>query len=170
MKRAKVLTTVCILSLSFIMALAAQAAPFGGGHEGHGPGGGFHGFPALLQLDLSVDQKQAVSEIFKKYADDRDKARQSVLAARQRMAAQMRADKFDEAAIRQSFQKTSAAREEAVVLRARMFAEIKGVLDPDQLKQLAEIRHNREERMAQRKEHMKFRRPGRDGRWQTDCE
>jgi protein CpxP len=169
MKRAKVLTMVCILALSVFMALSAQAGPFGGGHRGQGPGG-FHGLQALRQLDLSVDQKQAVSDIFKKYAADRDKARESVQAARQRMVALMRADKFDEAAIRQSFHETSAAMEEAVVLRARMFAEIKGVLDPDQRKQLAEIQHNREERMEQRKEHWKSGQHGRDGWWQKDSE
>ena len=155
------LTTICILALSVTMALAAQDGEFGGGRRGHVPGG-FHGFPALRQLDLSAPQKQAVSDIFKKYADDRHQAREGVQAARQRMAALMTADTFDEAAIRQRFQETAAAMEEAVVLRARMFAEIKGVLNPDQLKELAEREHNRQERMAQRKRHRGCRHAVRD--------
>jgi protein CpxP len=171
MKGAQVLTTITILALSVTMALAVQAGPFGSGPRGHGPGG-FQGLLALGQLDLSAPQRQAVSDIFNKYADDRVQAREGVQVARQRMAALMTADAFDEAAIRQGFQGTSAAMEEAVVLRARMFAEIKGVLDPDQLEQLAEIQHNREERMAPKKRHrgFGFRHSGRDTWLPTDSE
>jgi len=170
MKRVKVLTTVCILALSFIMALAAQAGPSGGGQEGHGPAGGFHGLLALRQLDLSDDQKLAVSDILKKYAGDLDKARESMQAGRQRMAALVLTDEFDEAAIRQAFQETSADMEEAVVLRAKIFAEIKAVLTAEQLEQLADMQRNREERMAQRKKHGKFRHAERDTWLQTDSE
>ena len=170
MKRAKVLTMVCILALSFIMALAAQAGPFGGGHEGHGQGGGFHGLWALRQLDLSDDQKHAVSDILEKYAGDQNKARESMQAGRQQMAALMMADAFDEAAIRQTFQETSAAMEETVVLRARIFAEIKAVLTAEQLEQLAEVQSSQEERMLQRKKHRAFRHPEHDTWLQTESE
>lgn len=169
MKGAQVLTTIGILALSVTMALAAQVGPFGSGHRVHGPGG-FYGFSALRQLDLSAPQKQAISDIFKKYADDQHQAREGVQVARQRMVALMRADEFDEAAIRKSFQETSSAMEDAVVLRARMFAEIKGVLDPDQLEQLTEIEHDRQERMAQGKKHRRVRHTARDTWEPTDSE
>ncbi len=170
MKRAKILTTVCILALSVTVVLAAHAGPFGGGHRGHGPEGGFHGMRALMQLDLSADQKHAVSDILKKYEKDQDKARDSVQERRQQMAALMTAEDFNEAAIRQTFQQTSAAMEEAVVLRARMFADIKGILNGDQLEQLAEMQQNREERMAQRKKHREFKRAVLETWLQTDSE
>jgi protein CpxP len=169
MKRAKILTTLCILALSVTMALAAQARPFGGGHKGQGPGG-FHGMRVLMQLDLSSDQKRAVLDILKKYEQDQDKARESAQERRQQMAALMTADEFNEAAIRQTFQETSAAMEEAVVLRARMFAEIRSVLDADQLDQLADMEQNREERMAQRKKHRDFKRALPETWLQTDSE
>jgi len=157
MKRVKVLTTVCVLALSVIMALAAQAGSFGGGHNGQGSDGGFPELRALRQLDLSDSQRQAVSDVLKKYATDQNKARDSVQAGRQQMAALMMADEFDEAAIRQTFQESVAVMEEAVVLRARIFAEIKAVLNDDQLARLTELQRIREERMAQRKKEGKSR-------------
>ena len=170
MKRVNVLTTVCILALSITMVLAAQAGPFGGGHKGHGPEGGFHGMRALMQLDLSVDQKHAVYDILKKYVKDQDKTWDSVQERRQRMATLMTAEEFNEAAIRQTFQQTSAAKEEAVVLRAKMFAEIRSVLNDDQLEQLAAMRQNREEKMAQRKKHREFKHAVLETWLQTDSE
>jgi Spy/CpxP family protein refolding chaperone len=158
MKRGKLLTTVCILALSVSVALTAQAGPFGGGPNGHGPECGFHPMRALMQLDLSVDQKHAVYDILQKYEKDQEKAWDSVQERRQQMATQMRADEVNEAAIRQTFQETSAAREYAVVLRARMFAEIRSVLNDEQREQLAEMQQNRGERMAHRQKQRQFKR------------
>jgi Spy/CpxP family protein refolding chaperone len=169
MKRAKMLTIICILALSVIVALAAQAGQFGWDHNGHGTAG-FYGLRVLRQLDLSDQQKEVVSDILKKYAEGQDKVRESVQAGRQQMAALMMADEFDETSIRQTFQETSAAMEEAVVLRARIFAEIKAVLNDDQRAQLIEMQRNREERMAQRKRHGKSRRADHDTSLQRESE
>ena len=95
MKRAKILTTVCILSLSLTVALAAQAGPFRGGHRGHGPEGGFHPMRALMQLDLAADQKQSIYDILKKYEQDQDKARESMQERRQQMGGLMTAEELD---------------------------------------------------------------------------
>ena len=157
MKRAKILTTVCILSLSLTVALAAQAGPFRGGHRGHGPEGGFHPMRALMQLDLAADQKQSIYDILKKYEQDQDKARESMQERRQQMGGLMTAEELDEAAIRRTLQQTSAAMEDAVVLRAKMFAEIRSVLNTEQQEQLAEMRRHRGERMAQRNKHREFK-------------
>lgn len=169
MRRSKVLATVCILALSITVALAAQARPFGGGQKGHGPGG-FHGMRLLMALGLSSDQKQAVADIIKKYEQDQDKARESMQERRLPIAALMTADEFNEAAIRQTFQESSAIMEEVVVLRARMYAEIKSVLDADQLEQLAGMEQKREERMAQRKKHRDFKHARHQTWLQTDSE
>jgi Spy/CpxP family protein refolding chaperone len=169
MKRAKILTTVCVLALSVTMVLAAQAGPFGGSHKGYGPGG-FHGMRALMQLDLSADQKQSVYAILKKYEQDQEKARDSVHEKRQQMAILMRTEELNEAAIRQTFQETSAAMEEAVVLRARMFAEIRSELNDEQRDQLAEMCQNRRERTAQRKTHREFKRAVLETWLQTDSD
>jgi Spy/CpxP family protein refolding chaperone len=152
------------------MALTAQAGPFGGGHNGHGPECGFHPMRALMQLDLSSDQKLAVYDILKKYEKDQEKAQDSVQERRQQMATQMRADELNEAAIRQTFQETSAAMEYAVVLRARMFAEIKSVLNYEQREQLAEMQQHRGEKMAQRQKQREFKRAVLETWLQTDSE
>jgi Spy/CpxP family protein refolding chaperone len=158
MKRGKLLTTVCILALSVSVALTAQAGPFGGGQRGHGPGGGLHGMQVLMQLDLSSDQKHAVYDILKKYEPEQEKARDSVHGKRQQMAGLMWAEEVNEEAIRQTFRETTAATEEAVVLRARMFAEIRSVLNDEQREQLAEIQQNKGERMAHRQKQRQFKR------------
>lgn len=170
MKRVKLLTTVCVLALSFIMALTAQAGPFCGGQRGHGPGGGLHGIQVLMQLDLSSDQKHAVYDILKKYEPEHEKVRENMQERRQRMAGLMWAEEVNEKAIRQTFQETSAAKEEAVVLRAKMFAEIRAVLNDEQLEQLTEKRQKRVQRMTDRKKHREFKRAVLETWLQTDNE
>ena len=170
MKRVKLLTTLCVLALSFSMVLTAQAGPSRGGRQGHGPGDGLHGMQALMQLDLSVDQKQAVYDILKKYEPEQEKIRKNMQERRQKMAILMWAEEVNEAAIRETFQETSAAMEEAVVLRAKIFGEIRTVLNDEQVEQLTEMRQSRQHRMEDRKKHREFKRVVLETWLQTDSE
>jgi hypothetical protein len=61
---------------------------------------------------------------------------------------------FDEEKVRQAFQQISPLLEEAIVLKAKLMAEIKPVLNPDQLALLKQRRSEHPERM---KKKMQFR-------------
>ena len=55
----------------------------------------------------------------------------------------MRAEKFDENALRQAYREVSSAREEVLVLKGRMMQELKGQLRPEQKETLDRMKTER---------------------------
>jgi Spy/CpxP family protein refolding chaperone len=107
----------------------------------HGFAGGF--FQAggevrqLVQdLNLSDVQKQQLFSIFLKYRDDRRTAVGSFLQKGTEAVNRLLTEDFDEAKVRQTFRDSEAQREEFIVSHAKMLAEMKAVLNPDQLQLL----------------------------------
>ena len=111
--------------------------------SGFGMHGGMHrgmmGMNMFMDLNLSDTQKDQVQAIITKYQDQRentaDELRQTM---RETMFNAIFTEKFDEEKVRQAFRKSSEAREDMVVQKAKMIAEIKTILDPEQVELLKE--------------------------------
>jgi Spy/CpxP family protein refolding chaperone len=159
MKRTILLTTALALVLTISMIMTAQAEPFMGGKRGHGSGGaGIGGMRALMQLDLSQEQKQSIYDILQKYKDEQQATRAN-LKAHKREFFDMTSygDDFNEDNVRQAFQESVPAIEEAFILRARIKSEINAVLNEEQLEELQSIRAEHTSRRQDRKNNQ-FRR------------
>ncbi|HHC24666.1 MAG TPA: periplasmic heavy metal sensor [Desulfobacterales bacterium] len=170
----KGIKTVSIaLVLVMIFTGAALAGGFGrhhgGGHGGfgrHGMGGGM-GLKALMHLDLSDTQKAEVAEVFTKYQEDREDVRNSIMTARENLFTAIHADEFSEAGVRQASQAVASVMEEGAVLKAKIVAEVKPILTPEQIALMKERRAKRTEKMKERRE---FKRSMHENWLQTESE
>lgn len=91
------------------------------------------------ELNLSAEQKKELFSIFMKYRDTHKEARENVLEIRNQfanMALDMLKEDFDEEKVRQTYRESTTKMEEFVVTGAKMFAEMKAVLTPEQLELL----------------------------------
>lgn len=89
----------------------------------------------LKELNLSAEQKKEIFSIFMKYRDTHKNARENVLEIRTQfgnMALDMLKEDFNEEKVRQTYRESTAKMEEFVVTGAKMFAEMKAVLTPEQ--------------------------------------
>ena len=141
MKRTIFMTAVLVIGLTISMIMTAQAEPFMGGKRGHGQSGaGISGMRALMQLDLSQDQKQTIYDILQKYQDEQQATRTRIKAHKKELFDMTSDGSFDEDKFRQAFQESVPAMEEAFVLRARIKSEIMAVLTEAQIEELQEVR------------------------------
>ena len=135
-----------LLALTIVLAGAAAVdAIHPGGH--HGPSGimgpGFRGLKIFIQLNLSDSQKSEILSIIEKYENERESLGKSLSEARENVIKLLESEQFNEDEIRNALRRTAPIREELLVMRAKMMAELKRVLTPEQLQLL-------EERKAQR--------------------
>jgi Spy/CpxP family protein refolding chaperone len=79
-------------------------------------------------------------KIMDKYKEERESLWERMRRARANMRNVIRLEKLDENALRKAFRESSSVREEIFVLGARMRAELKTVLTPEQLKIIKERR------------------------------
>ena len=107
--------------------------------SGFGMHRGMMGMNMFKDLNLSDAQKDQVQAIITKYRDQRentaDELRQTM---RETMFNAIFVDEFNEENVRQAFRKSSEAREDMVVQKAKMIVEIKTILDPEQVELLKE--------------------------------
>jgi protein CpxP len=100
---------------------------------------GMMGMNMFMNLNLSDTQKDQMQAIITNHQDQMEN---TVAELRQTMRETMFnaifAEEFNEEKIRAAFRETSPAREEMVVQKAKMIAEIKTILDPEQLELLKE--------------------------------
>ena len=137
MKRTILLAAATLaLALIISMTTAAFAGPFMGGKDGHGIGG----MRALMQLDLSQEQKQSIYDILQKYQDKQQEVRISIREHKREFFDLTSDGNFNEEEVRQAFQESVPALEEAFILRAKIKSEIYAVLTSDQLEELQQIR------------------------------
>ncbi len=139
-------TAVILMILG--VAFGTQAEPFGPGHRGHGMGA-FMGLKTVLELKLTDAQQTALMNVMNKYQDQMATLRGDMREAEKNVRAVLQAPGFDEQEARKAFQAASAVREEQFILRAKMLAEMKGVLTPEQLELLKERRAQGFERFRQ---------------------
>ena len=141
--KAKTLIAALVLTLVLGGAFAVEAM-----HPGkhHGPSGvmgpGLAGLKTLIELNLSDSQKSVILSIIEKYEKDREKTVSSLREARKNLRTALQADEVNEERIRDAYRQAVPIREEMLVMRARMMAELKTVLTPEQ-RQLLEERKTR---------------------------
>ncbi|QTA90467.1 Spy/CpxP family protein refolding chaperone [Desulfonema magnum] len=153
MKAMKTLSMVLVLVMLF--SGAAMAGKFGKHHHGFGMDGGFMGFRGLIrQLDLSEAQKTEVANVLTKYRDNIRNTADSLAETRGNMNTVMLTEEFNEANLREAFQKAASLQEDFFVLRAKIFSEIKPLLTPEQLELLKQKKAEMTEKMKAR---MNFR-------------
>jgi len=123
------------MAMTALITGPAYAVP---GHGGPGMGGGSDAhfgqrlLTVLLELDLTDAQKHDAAVILAKH---RQQGRAQLGALREAMENLRRTSEgepFNEEAIRAAFKGVAAAGEEVAVHRARLAAELKGILTPEQ--------------------------------------
>jgi len=129
MKKNKLL----IIALAVTMILGS-ASPILAEHA-RGP----HGLHAMdltgliEDLNLTDEQKAQVEAIVEKYEADKNNLLQSARQARDELQDAVFAEAYNEAAVRQAAQQVSSIMEELAVLHAKMVAELRTVLSPEQI-------------------------------------
>ena len=142
MKKKKLLVPILAVAIMVTCSMTAHGRGFGHGHDKHGVWDRFSGMRFLLALNLTQAQQGKILEIMDKYREENNGLRQRMRKARSEIRDVIASEKLDEAALRNALRKTSSVREDIFVQRARMRAEIKKVLTPDQLR-LLESRKDR---------------------------
>lgn len=180
MKTAKSFTTILVgLALMFTLAGAWRADAFlsGFGNQGKhgkagvsgGPGNANMGITgdlgtgmesaiikALIQLNLTEAQKQAIAAILKEYQQAVKESAIQVLDAKKDLFETIHSNVFDEEAVRTASKAVASAEEELAVLRATIVSEVRAVLTPEQIATLDQIKTDISARIKSRVEHIQY--------------
>ena len=140
MKINKVSAVMVAVVLVLAAAFFVEAGQFGPRMLKGGPGLGLGGLRAFLDLNLSDSQQEIITNITNKYQGLRQSLRDRLIETKQNLDSVVKADPFDEAAVRTAFGEASVVRADMFVLRAQMMTEMKAVLTPEQLELLQERR------------------------------
>jgi len=145
MTRQKALTVIVLVSIVFLFATAivVDARPFGHNFQNRAMGSELPGLRTFLELGLSDSQQTDMINIINKYRDQGKSLRNSVLMEKKNIRTVLQADKFNEEEVRKAFRKSSEVREEMFMLKLKMMAELKAVLNPEQLTLLKERKSHR---------------------------
>lgn len=148
-----------LLFATVTMALVSGTAYAMPGHDMPGMGGpGAHFgqdlLRALLDLNLTDAQKHEAALILSKYRDEGRERRTALRAAMEELRETTEAGPFDEEAVRAAFKGVAGAGEEMAVHGAKLVAELKGILTPEQKESLEE---RRAARLGKRKGRMENR-------------
>jgi Spy/CpxP family protein refolding chaperone len=101
--------------------------------------GGMRGMNMFMDLNLSDAQKDQVQAIITKYQDQiENMGDEPCQTMRETMFNEIFAEEFNEEKVREAFRESSEAREDMVVQKAKMIAEINTILDPEQVELLKE--------------------------------
>jgi len=129
----------------------------GPGIGGPPPGGGpmgMRGGPmvaGLRGLDLTEAQRGQVKSIMDSHQNEFRAIGEKQRAAREAMRELLDADVIDEGAIRAKSAEAASSEADAAILNAKVRAEVKEILTPEQVKKAQELRDARETRMKQRR-------------------
>jgi Spy/CpxP family protein refolding chaperone len=147
MKLTKALAVMVAGLMVVAVVFAAEARPFGPNPQKWGMRSGFGGLKAFLELKLSEPQQMEMMNIITKYQSEREDLRNRMIGSRKSLKTVLHAENFNEDDARKAFREASTVREEIFVLRAKMMAELKAVLTPEQLELLKERRAQKLGRM-----------------------
>ena len=136
MKKKKLLVPILAVAIMVTCSMTAHGRGFGQGHDKHGAWARFSGMRLLIELNFTQGQKGKILEIMDKYREENNGLHQRMRKARSEIRDVISSEKLDEAALRNALRKSSSVREDIFVQRARMRAEIKKVLTPDQVRLL----------------------------------
>ena len=151
MKSTKALAGVLFLTIVFAGAVAVEAAHFGRHHRSHhmmGPG--VYGLKTLIQLNLSDSQESNILSIIEKYENERVTLKKQLGEAREKFTTAVHSETFNEDEVRSAFKRSAAIKEEFLVLRLKMMAEVRTVLTPEQRQLFKEFRSQRMKKVKAR--------------------
>ena len=152
MKPGKRLTMLLVVVIVLVGAFAATAGVFPD-HYRRGPRGfRLMGLKTFMELNLSDSQRSQVLNILEKYQRGRQDTLDGLLEARKHLSTVIHAEEFNEDDVRKAYRKLSSIEEGLFVLRAKMMAELRAVLNPEQIELLRERRAQRTEKMRGRLE------------------
>ena len=120
---------------------------------GHGMGSHPGIFRALMRLDLTDSQKHEIALALKKHREEVMEQADAMHNAREGLRQASEAEELDEARVRKAYEAVATAGEEMAVRRARIHAELRGILTPEQWQVLQKNRDEKRERMKSRREH-----------------
>jgi len=146
MKRILSLTLLVLALGGGVLAVAGQSP----GGDGLLPREAF--VRTLVRLDLSDAQKKDVAQILASRKAEARAAFERVRTAADGFRMAAASPTADEASVRQAFRVLAAAGEEAVVVKTRIMAEVRGKLTPEQQKLLLESRDLIAEKVRERVE------------------
>jgi Spy/CpxP family protein refolding chaperone len=148
----KAMTVMVVVSMVLVFATAfvVEARPFSPDMQKRGMGSGFTGLRAFHDLNLSDTQQESITNIINQYQDQRETFWNSMVEARKNLRVVLQAEQFNEEDARKAYREASTVREDMFVLRAKMMAELRAVLAPEQLELLKERKAKRLERMKKR--------------------
>ncbi len=152
MKPSKTLTMVLVLVVMLAGAVVTTAGVFPGHHRRGTRGFRLPGLKTFIELNLSDSQKSQVLNILEKYQRERQDTLDSLLEARKHLSTVTHAEEFNEDDVRKAYRKISSMEEELFVLRAKMMAELRAALNPEQIELLRERRAQRIQKMRDRLE------------------
>jgi len=115
-----------------IMASVMSTGVAGAAQESLAAGGPAPVLQALVELNLTAAQKSDIKAILKTYRPVVRQAVDGTIAARKGLFEAIHADTFSEIAVRQASQLAAAHEADLSVLRARLVADLKGVLTAQQ--------------------------------------
>ena len=132
-----------------VMVIMISVLLTGTAFAGHGPGKGCamgehamglrHGFiKALIHLDLTEAQKHEIALELKKNREDNKARFEAMREAMEGLREAMSKEVFDEAGVREAYQAVAAAGEEIALQKAKITAELKSLLTPEQRETLAQ--------------------------------
>lgn len=156
MNRNKALTLLGTLAIILCIALPAEAAgPYRArGMGGPAAGDRLTGLRTLLQLDLSETQRTEIMKILDQYEVQLEGIRKRSFRAGKDLRKALRAEPNNEENLRTAYRALSSVREEHLVLGARMAAELKEVLTPEQR---ALLKTQRGQRLGSLRDHFERR-------------
>ena len=144
MKFNKGLVWVLFLTIFFAGAVVVEASHFGRRHGQFGMmGPDFYGLKAIIQLKLTPEQQSQIMGIIEKYDNQKKSLKVSLREARRNLARVLRSEQPDENEIRNALHQEAPIREELFVMRVKVMAELKSVLNPEQLQLLEERKAHR---------------------------
>lgn len=145
------LTTVMMIAVTG----SAYAMP-GHGMPGTGGPGGHLGeglMRALIKLDLTDAQKHEAALILSKYREQGKERRTAFRKAMEGLRETSMAEPLDEEAVRAAYKEVATAGEEMAVHGAKLAAELRGILTPEQKASLDAFKAARHERHGGRMAH-----------------
>ena len=143
------------ITTALAIALVLAAAPARAEGQGHHPGhpGSPEGAPLqrmLDGLDLTREQADALKQPLQAHHEAMEANFDRMRGARTALEGAIRADTFDEAAIRRAAQSVAGVEADMAVSRAAILRDIRKVLTPEQLEKLGAMRERRHEMMGER--------------------
>lgn len=161
------------LAIGATAAIHARGQGPGGGPRGEfgrrgpgGPGGagmpGMRGpagvVPALRALDLTEAQREQVKGVMDAHRVELEAQMQRLGPAREALQSTITAETLDEAAIRQRASELASIEADGAVLRAKVHAQVWGLLTAEQQQRARDLKAQRDQRRTQMRERMSQRR------------